>query len=270
MKRFIVGLAATAILSMPMAASALEKMDNSQLRSATGQAGVSIAVDDIVIYQKSLADTTYWDTDGLAVLGAGTGSAPAAMVGAAGIMLDHADDMHKLITIDAILDADDYGVTALKEIFSTDGTAANTFLNEDIGIIDDMSTMQTFTTSGFNATTGATGNFTNGISPLTIDVGTCEALTRGWDYNTNGTQTWASPHGQLTGAVAGVVIGLPTVEITTYNTTNTMDVKLVLKNSETGGLAQAMNMDHNTFIQIEKSGNSTMAILGGRLEIAPH
>jgi hypothetical protein len=261
MKRFIVGLAAAAILSMPMAASALEKMDNSQLRSATGQAGVSIAVDDIVIYQKSLADTTYWDTDGISSPFNGVTEA------AAGIMIDHADEMQKLITIDAILDGTKYGATALNAIFET----------ENIGILDGgAGVTDPAAAAAFNPGDGSTGNFLNGISPLTIDVGTCEALTGGWIYNT------ANRAADLGGAqnlnVGGVVIGLPTVEITTYTTSNFKSIKLVSGSDNGDGTvttltpatgASYFNTDHE-FITIEKSGDSTMAILGGRLEIAPH
>jgi len=263
MKRFIVSLAAAAILSMPMAASALEKMDNSQLRSATGQAGVSIAVDDVVIYQSALADTTYWDTDGIG------GEA------AAGVMIDQAEEMQKLITIDAILDATKYGVSVLTGKFGT----------ENVGIIDAGIT-DPAALANFYPGDGSTGNFVNGISPLTIDVGTCEALTAGWDFNVaavvaalglSGPADVASGAGALD--VGGVVIGLPTVEIKTYSTVDFKTIKLrngtwdsatgIVTETTLGAGAQHFNTDH-AFITIEKSGNSTMAILGGRLEIAPH
>jgi hypothetical protein len=253
MKRFIVSLAAAAILSMPMAASALEKMDNSQLKSATGQAGVSIAVDDIVIYQKSLADTTYWDTDGI-----GNGNS------AGGIMIDQADEMQKLITIDAILDATEYGVAALQTIFGN---------TDAIGIVDDAATALG---AGMDPTNGNLDGLTTGISPLTIDVGTCQALTAGWVYNT---ANRAADLGGLQNLdVGGVVIGLPTVEISTYTTTDFKTIKLVSGTDNGDGTvttvgaasgASYFNTDH-AFITIEKSGDSTMAILGGRLEIAPH
>jgi hypothetical protein len=262
MKRFIVGLAAAAILSMPMAASALEKMDNSQLRSATGQAGVSIAVDDIVIYQKSLADTTYWDTDGISSPFNGVTEA------AAGIMIDHADEMQKLITIDAILDGTEYGVTALQGIFGN---------TDAIGILDDAAAVGAALTAGeLDPTNGNMAGMTTGISPLTIDVGTCQALTAGWVFNT--ANRGADLGGLQNLNVGGVVIGLPTVEITTYTTSDFKSIKLVSGTANADGTvttldpatgASYFNTDHE-FITIQKSGDSTMAILGGRLEIAPH
>jgi hypothetical protein len=260
MKRFIVSFAAAAILSMPMAASALEKMDNSQLRSATGQAGVSIAVDDIVIYQKSLADTTYWDTDGISSPFNGVTEA------AAGIMIDQAEEMQKLITIDAILTDDIYGVDALRAIFGN---------VEDIGILASADAVAAIG-SGFDPSNGNIAGMTTGISPLTIDVGTCQALTAGWKYNTTGATL---PNDAQDLAVGGVVIGLPTVEIKTYSTVDFKTIKLqngtyddatgIVTHVADGGTVTHFNQDHD-FITIEKSGTSTLAILGGRLEIAPH
>jgi hypothetical protein len=266
MKRFIVSFAAAAILSMPMAASALEKMDNSQLRSATGQAGVSIAVDDIVIYQSGLSDTTYWDTDGV-----------YTSTQAAGIMIDQAEEMEKLITIDAILDGVKYGATALNAIFGT----------TNIGILDGgAGVTNPALAAAFNPVDGSTGNFLNGISPLTIDVGTCKALTAGWDYNVGVVMaarglTDPAAVGDGAGAldVGGVVIGLPTVEIKTYSTVDFKTIKLRngSYDSTTGIVTENTafaDVDHfnvgHAFITIEKEGVSTMAILGGRLEIAPH
>jgi hypothetical protein len=323
-------LAAAAILSMPMAASALEKMDNTQLKAATGQAGVSIAIDDIVIYQSSLADTTYWDIDGV-----------NAGDGAAGIMIDHADQMQKLMVIDGILDDTKYGTTALGNIFGTSNIGiisqsdlaglrttiseyvislgnqdsadfaangatiatnqaiidegvggANGYVQADIDAataardtaIADNTTIANnnmaayvaahgatgYDTAVFDATNGNTANddYRTGISPLTIDVGTCEALTKGWEYNMGDSRA-------TIGSVGGVVIGLPTIEIETYTNSDFKSVKFVAGTANadgtvTTGAAGYMNEHHNTMITIEKSGNSTLAILGGRLEIAPH
>ncbi|MDY0131251.1 MAG: hypothetical protein RBR53_01150 [Desulforegulaceae bacterium] len=257
MKRFIVGLAVAAILTMPMAASALEKMDNSQLRSATGQAGVSIAVDGIVIYQKSLADSTFWDTDGV-----------NGMTGAAGIMIDQAEEMQKLITINAILNADIYGVDALRATFGN---------TEDIGIIESAGVAAAIAGGTLDPTNGQMAGTTTGISPLTIDVGTCKALTAGWNYNTTGMDAATLPASAL--AVGGVVIGLPTVEIKTYSTVDFKTIKLrngtwdaaagIVTDSYGTADQEHFNANH-ALITIEKSGTSTMAILGGTLEIAPH
>lgn len=269
MKRFFTALVTAAIISMPMAASSLEVMDNSQLKTATGQAGVSIAVDDIVIYQESMADVTYWDNDGVSS-GAGT----IGDITKAGVMIDYADNIKKLTTIDAITDASKYGVTKLRGIF---GFEAST----NIGIVDKVD-LPVALAAGLDPTNGNMAGMTTGISPLTIDVGTCQSLTAGWAYNTldakgspipnpnydpndpNSPQIIADPD-KPNGDVAGVVIGLPSVEITTYYTNEVRDIKVVVADA-----SQAMNSEHNTLISIEKTGFTKMAILGGRLEIAPH
>ena len=240
MKRFIATLTTAAVLSMPLAASALESMDNTQLKSATGQAGVSIAVDDIVIYQEALADVTYWDTDGLSSAAGTVGN-----VDKAGIKLSHSANLKKLTTIDAILDANTYGVAALKTIFNN---------TDDIGIVDDASAAMTAGT--IDPSNGNMSGLTSGISPLTIDVGTCQALTAGFAYNYGGTAP---------ADIAGVVIGLPTVEITTYSVNDITTISLTTD----GSSAPAANAN-KAFIAVEKTGYSKMAILGGRLEIAPH
>lgn len=68
--------------------------------------------------------------------------------------------------------------------------------------------------------------------------------------------------------IAGVVIGLPTVEIATYHNKDTKTISLVTADATTAD-AGAVNAG-KSFITIEKEGSSKMAILGGRIEIAPH
>ncbi|PIE74577.1 MAG: hypothetical protein CSA18_04310 [Deltaproteobacteria bacterium] len=250
MKRFILSLAVAAtIFSIPMAASALEKMNNAQLKSATGQAGVSIAVDDIVIYKKGLADVTYIDTNGL---GAAT---------QAGIMIDYADATEKLTIIDAITESSSgstYAADTLQTTFNIDPSLGAVGIVAGAETYDGTNPWATVMDPTNGNVSDAVAEFATGISPLTIDVGECESLSDGWDSNTGA----ANPGDN--GFIAGVVIGLPTVEITNYYTTDTKAIRLVE--------STAVNNDpqYSEFITIRKSGNSTMAILGGRLEIAPH
>lgn len=49
MKKFLAGIAAAAIITVPMTSFALESMSKGALKKATGQAGVSIALDNVVI-----------------------------------------------------------------------------------------------------------------------------------------------------------------------------------------------------------------------------
>lgn len=242
MKKFFAGIAAAAIITVPMTSFALESMSKGALKKATGQAGVAIAVDDIVIIQKT-PTTIYWDNDGVA----GTGT-----IVRAGVEISFADDSYKMTTIDGIVDnADTYGFSGgygVANISSEFGTA-------DIGIAE-------------TATTGApvvTSEFATKIAPLTIDVGTCKALTEGVTYNNTG---MAATTGVAATNVVGVVIGLPTVEISNYFTNNVKSIK-VLATDAAGNTATSANGGRE-LIAIEKKGVQRMAILGGRLEIAPH
>ena len=289
MKKFFAGIAAAAIITVPMTSFALESMSKGALKKATGQAGVSIALDNVVIYMKSQPTVTYWDTDGTTKVNIGSGSTVGSVANA-GIKIEYSAAAEKLITIGAILDGDDYGVTKMYETFGV-GTAtidntdpANpviTAIADGIGIVDDNTTEVLDPTTGKVAVgvgdrTPATNTFTNGISPLTIDVGTCQALTQGLAYNVSKTKLRTAT--DLAGGVdlttlghsadsniAGVVIGLPTVEIKQYHTNDIKTISLVSNDAQ----HDAANAD-KAFIAIEKSGNSTTAILGGRLEIAPH
>jgi len=62
MKKLALITAAAMILLAPMSSFALEAMSANSMKSATGQAGVSIAIDDVILYQNT-GDTTYVDND---------------------------------------------------------------------------------------------------------------------------------------------------------------------------------------------------------------
>ena len=263
-KKLIIG---AALCCLPFSAMALEALDDSALGGVTGQAGVSIALDDVVIYMKSIADVTYIDTDGF------------GGVDRAGIMIEHQTGGEKLITLGAIVTDDVYGIDKLNATFNTDNigilskAAINSKMNEmaaaaqlaagaiDQATYDGIAAAVDPNAVNFDPTNGSTSNFTNGISPLTIDIGEAVALTQGWTYNTNDTI-----RGVKGTHVAGVTIGLPTVEINTYY--NTVGEQKAIKLVEVGD--HVVNKGHNEFITIRKTVNATMAILGGRLEIAPH
>ena len=241
MKRLTAILVAGLFVLAPLSASAMEMMSDSNMKDVTGQAGVSIAIDDVVIYQESIADTTYWDTDGNTQYSA-TGAVVSSDA-SYGIEIAYDSNTRKLITVDAIYNEStdglggEYNASALGGVFTQlDGTDYT-----DTEIAGD-------------------GNAFNTAHALTIDVGTCSVLTAGKSFNLG------SP-----APVAGVVIGLPTVEVMQYNNSNRRAITL---RTETGGdvqttAGQAVNRGKK-FIEIEKSGTSKMAILGGTLEIAPH
>lgn len=310
MKKFLAGIAAAAIITVPMTSFALEAMSKGSLKKATAQAGVSIAIDNVVIYQSSQPTVTYWDNDGTSKASVDLNTlAPTydtvGTINRAGIQIKHDAAAQKLITIGAILDGSVYGASEITAKFTPAAPAtlpAGSEAPTNIGIVDettlttniDVTTGSAMTTvpasvSGFpvDVTNPANKNFLHGISPLTIDVGTCQALSQGFMYNVKfmraadaAAMSTNTATANLVGIeaaqnIAGVVIGLPTVEIKTYHSNDKKTISIAaaspvaadLDNHDGG--SGAGNFDRQ-FIEIEKSGNSTMAILGGRLEIAPH
>lgn len=65
MKKILASIAAAAIITVPMTSFALESMSKDALKKTTGQAGVSIFFDHIVMVIRSQPTVTYWDTDGV-------------------------------------------------------------------------------------------------------------------------------------------------------------------------------------------------------------
>jgi hypothetical protein len=237
-------------------------MSDSSMKDVTGQAGVSIGIDDIVIYQ-SIGETRYTDTDGW-----GTASEGAGGPGTAGSVV--ISDKEVLKQFNAILDDSKYG-------FNSTLTNGRTFGSYGAGIVSnatviadvdgDLTTTADQTlaqvVNPFDGTTAsqvAGVSNTTGISPLTIDIGECTALTTGFSWNNAGTA--------LSGTtIAGVIIGLPTIEIVTSGDTYTVGVEMT---GSVNGDASISPTGHVAeFIQISKS-DATMAVLGGRVEIAAH
>jgi len=247
MKKFINLIIAFLLVLAPISASALEGLNDSKMKSITGQAGVSIAIDDVVIYHEEIADVTFRDTDGYV-----TQNGADPLTHGAGIKIDYPGNTKMLITIDAILNDSVYGIDAIKNEFK------NTM---DIGIVPSGTAMDPFT--------GNIEGLTNGISPLTIDIGTCSTLTKGLNYNMAGNNT---------SDIAGVTIGFPTVEI---NISHKFDHKSIVLDAP-GALNSGKELfrieksNENSLLDILENpkmlifGASKMAILGGKIEIAPH
>lgn len=256
MKKFLAGIAAAAIITVPMTSFALESMSKGALKKATGQAGVSIALDNIVIVQKSQPTTTYWDMDGTSSIQGTVGQ-----VESAGLRIAYTAAAEKLMVLDGILDDTKYGIAALETTFGIAAKAADYGISA-VGITAaGAAGIDVSNGDDLNPASPAAGVYRTGISPLTIDVGTCQALTTGLTHNRNDASL----------DVAGVVIGLPTLEITTYHSNDTKIISVVSGTpAATANSGATVPNVSNELIRIEKSGTSQMAILGGRLEIAPH
>ncbi|MCF8026456.1 MAG: hypothetical protein K9K82_13340 [Desulfobacteraceae bacterium] len=233
MKRLIIGLISAAFILAPMSASALEMMSDKNMKDVTGQAGVSIALDDVVLFQ-TVDYTKYTDTDGVGTtdLGATDTSASVYISGRTTLKL-----------INAIAPMDNAAVSG--------AVAAQINGNADgIGDIDAVGTYNYASVTANGNTVDLDYDYatTNAweASPLTIDVGKAGLISI------------ASASIGGSDDIAGVIIGLPTVEINT--SADTYDV----------GITRGTTMDEsNRMIRIEK-GDSTMAVLGGHIEIAAH
>ncbi|MCF8025154.1 MAG: hypothetical protein K9K82_06670 [Desulfobacteraceae bacterium] len=262
MKRLTAILVAGLFVLAPLSASAMEMMSDSNMKDVTGQAGVSIAVDDVVIYQEAIADTTYWDTDGFteyqysASANAGNGGLVVegtADDGTYGVTIDYTNNTKKLITVDAIVSDN----ASLGHDNYTNSNLAGTFENS---AADELNmTVPSF--AGIDAG--------DGVSALSIDVGTAKTMSKGKTFNlTEGQHT---NYAHDTGVrIAGVVIGLPTVEIMQFHTNDVRTVSMATRDGDAGSAMNAQGDTHSDFITIEKNGTSKMAILGGTVEIAPH
>ncbi|MCF8025069.1 MAG: hypothetical protein K9K82_06235 [Desulfobacteraceae bacterium] len=249
MKRLTAILVAGLFVLAPLSASAMEMMSDSNMKDVTGQAGVSIAIDDVVLYQESIADTTYWDTDGTTEY---TISNNALVVDGTtddqyGVNISYTDNTQKLITIDAI-------VNGSRDMYD----------NSNLSATFDTSNMTVPDFAGIDATVDpGTGEYIReGVSALSIDVGTCDILTQGKNFN-----IWSATGTNPGISVAGIVIGLPTVEIMQFHTA---DMRTISVTTDGGTAINMTNPETQKLITIEQSGTSKMAILGGTLEIAPH
>ncbi|VFQ45076.1 DUF6160 family protein [Desulfoluna butyratoxydans] len=292
MKKSVLSLIVGAAITIaPMTASALSPMSTDSLKDATGQAGVSIALDNIVLYQ-SVGTTTYTDTDGYYDMDAASGKGGVAEGAAASVVIGNKE---KVTTIYAILDDTDRGGKLARSYGSAsllnngDAIGAIGIDQGDIRPLNiDVASRTQVLSAGmmFNASGIAVADQDAAVTASTADIAAA-VQTDYTAYVTGGGaddyDTWAAAEvspgvtnydasvatfaagGGNTAAiayagtqVAGVVIGLPTVEICT--TADSYDV---------GIAASGAHNDGAKFIHISK-GKSVMAILGGTVEIAAH
>jgi len=297
MKKLVISLVIGASLAIVPSAFALKAMSKADLKDTTGQAGVSIVVDDIMIYQSSFATTTYTDMDGIGdVMEEG---------GALTIETQHTGGT--LTTLRAIVEAGDragylqhnYSAILANNNMNNLGAGVNGTTDYDFmasaATEDNHSTREGLFNTAFTA-----GNSAGFIGrPIEIDVaGALRLATYGYSRNVDGTTDSTR--------IAGISIGLPTLEInrimdgaetkiitissTAGTTAQENYVGTRLYDNATGGVAgETVGYDGTDsaydpvtnatygaraycteFIRVTKSGNSTIAILGGTVEIAPH
>ncbi len=306
MKKLALSVILGASLMVSSSAFGLEAMSDSTMKSATGQAGVTIAIDDVTLYQ-AVGQTIYRDTDGLG--GTSTNAIDEPHSDAAGIYIDGAET---LTTIRAIFAeagnregflAADYDAIALAN--GMDGTNGTTVLTSKALTID-VARSASIMTQGkkFNVDTsfglpaGATsahiiggigaqvyaaalaaGNVPDGPTAgtpmteaeflyvdaaggdLTLNAPAKAGIDSVLSAKTDGKYTDVVEFGTLYDnfAVSGVVIGLPTIEIAKSGSVKSIGIT-----------AEGSSFNNNRdFIKIKKT-DSTLAILGGTLEIVAH
>lgn len=231
-------LALTAVLGASLmissSAFALTAMSDANMKAATGQAGVSIAIDNVVIEQY-VGSTTYTDDSGT------DGTAGSVVI----------SDKHTVKSFLAMTSAADF---AADFAANANGEAALGLWTKASALSIDVGTCSVLSaglTDNAATVVAAGANAAEMIADLMS-----QGMTQDEAMAILGAK-------QLVGAgqdvvVTGVVIGLPTLLIATSADEYSVGV------SKTG----AINDDKN-FITISK-GASAMAILGGTVEIAAH
>jgi hypothetical protein len=198
MKRFAIVLAICMLL--PLNAFALQPLSDDTMGQVTGQAGVSIAIDDVKLYQ-NIGYLSYTDANGT------NGTAGTVSI----------SNLYMMVNINAITGLDlnglpvspNRGVQGAYAATATPTTPYFDFTN----------------TTGNNPYTPATETSYFTAKALTIDVGIMPVLSAGMSYN----------YGGATVNVAGVQIGLPTAEI--HQTALTFDVTVSSTGAANSGAA---------------------------------
>lgn len=251
MKKLVLALIVALTLA-PFSAFGLEMMTDNSLKDVTAQAGVAIAVDDVIIEQW-IGATMYIDVDGVGTsdFGGDTSAGGAIVIG----------NRHKIMEINAIYNQDAavsgtyFGLHDQQYSYSGNPNFIISPLTIDVGTCPTLTAGCGILKATLNAGYGAIGE-ANWIA-AGMDVIThmnYSDFTGGNEANTN---------------MIGVICNLPTVEIVTSSDTYSISAAVV--NSADGSASATAASYHNSgdqFIRIHKA-ESAMGILGGRLEIAP-
>lgn len=249
MKKLALSAILGASLMITSSAFALTSMSSDSMKSATGQAGVSITLDNVVIEQ-FIGETVYTDADGY------DGNGGSIVI----------SNKHVIKGYNAL--------TSLTD-FTTSGYTAGLWkkaaaLSIDVGncsilMAGNNANKNAIPAALRGAITAAVGTLDKAaaaaaimalevtVAPgVVVDVADNIALANGlYEFSTAAT-AWSDLD------VVGVVIGLPTLEITTSADTYDVGVR------QTDAINDGCN-----FINVSK-GASRMAIISGVVEIAAH
>ena len=276
-----------AFMLIPCAAFGLEMLDDTTMDGITGQAGVSIAVDDIQIFM-NIEKLAWIDCDGYA---SWEGKAKCGGAGGAIVLNNFQLDV---LNINAITGQANAGTTTNNglELYSTQcgnidlfynyatpGTAAGCQLDAT-GAVTGLQNLGLNNYHGGDGLGTLAANNTNFIPHfLTIDVtDELPASTEGYQFWA--TNTWTSAavaagtdsNGTTTSTIGGVLIGIPTVEIYIQS----MSLTPMYDGDLSGQPSTAANDDdisdalgnYKTFGTVYMQG-ITFTPLGGWIEISP-
>lgn len=219
------------MMLIPMTAFGMQSMDQQEMSEVTGQSGVAITIDDVVLHES--ASETWYQNDYSAKAAAMTASNSTGY-GSVGMV----ESGEKLTMVNAIVgysggSFDSVGDYGLQGTYTFDG-------------IDD---------TVYDPSTQFSPN------PLTIQVGQMDVLGYDLASGAQGSAFTAAGHPEAT----GVVIGLPTVEI--HEEGGTAMQLLVSDSGDPIGDTRA-DSGVSSFGTLY-TGDSTMAVLDGRIEITP-
>lgn len=222
---------AVCMVLIPFTAFSLEMVTDEEMDNITGQSGVAITIDDVVIHESGSGEV--WYQNSWADSSGNTGTTSVGMVdGAAESMMF---------------------VNALTQNPAADVDAASPGDYGALGTYNELESL-------YSAATG--NSYTHEASPLTIRVANTQAVEG------------SAFHDAIGEGLDAVVIGLPTVEI--YN--QGADAKQILTTSNSNPIDDTRTRYDGTnynsantysFGTLYTGGGSSMAVLGGQVEIAP-
>jgi len=239
------------MLLVPTMAFGMEAMSDKAQSEVTGQAGVSIAVDDFKMYQ-NIDGLWYTDEGGVSTTTVDIGGGTQAEV-------------------EATTDGASVGIQNLSVMVQVNALTSGGSVSDDLGS-EGRSLQGTYEDkAGYNFNNaGDMDSDSDGIDeaqafaakPITIDVTSALPVLTAAHQNNDSDA----------GSVAGVQIGLGTMEITQTAMSLTLDVADAdpLDGTSRNAPTVADNMNSFTSYGTVNIGKITMAILDGSVEIAPH
>jgi hypothetical protein len=255
MKKLAISLIVGASLAIAPSVFALTSMSADSMKAATGQAGVSIAVDNVVIEQFT-GSTSYTDEDGTMGTGGSIVISDKHVVKTYLAMTSETDYEDDFLAAAGVANLGTWDKARALTIDVGDCTVLAAGLNDNIANLTaaEGTAITTAVTAMVTAITGGTdrAEALNDAAMTLIANGTAEDIGEAKIFILSA----ASPAAVET--VTGVVIGLPTLLISTTADNYTVGV------AKTGAVNNGAD-----FISIAK-GASAMAILGGTIEIAAH